>query len=60
MIVETPFDCVGVRGFLLTQQKKITMTDTYNNERLKRIKEANINIIKGNTSIKMWNHPLRT
>jgi hypothetical protein len=24
------------------------MTDTYNNERLKRIKEENINIIKGN------------
>ncbi len=32
----------------LTQQKEITMTDTYNNERLKRIKEENINIIKGN------------
>jgi hypothetical protein len=32
----------------LTQQKEITMTDTYNNERLKRIKEENIIIIKGN------------
>jgi hypothetical protein len=32
----------------LTQQKEITMTDTYNNERLKRIKEENINIINGN------------
>jgi hypothetical protein len=31
----------------LTQQKEITMTDTYNNERLTRIKEENINIIKG-------------
>jgi hypothetical protein len=31
----------------LTHQKEITMTDTYNNERLTRIKEANINIIKG-------------
>jgi hypothetical protein len=29
-----------------TQQKEITMTDTYNNERLKRIKEENINVIK--------------
>ena len=26
---------------------EITMTDTYNNERLKRIKEENINLIKG-------------
>jgi hypothetical protein len=25
----------------------ITMTDTYNNERLKRIKKENINVIKG-------------
>jgi hypothetical protein len=32
----------------LNQQKEITMTDTYNNERLKRIKEENINIIKRN------------
>jgi hypothetical protein len=31
----------------LTKQKEITMTDTYNNERLKRIKEENINVIKG-------------
>ena len=31
----------------LTQQKEITMTDTYNNERLKTIKEENINVIKG-------------
>ncbi len=33
----------------LTQQKEITMIDTFNNEneRLKRIKEENINIIKG-------------
>jgi hypothetical protein len=31
----------------LTQQKEITITDTYNNERLKRIKEENINVIKG-------------
>ncbi len=31
----------------LTQQKDITMTDTYNNERLTRIKEENVNIIKG-------------
>jgi hypothetical protein len=31
----------------LIQQKEITMTDTYNNERLKRIKEENINVIKG-------------
>jgi hypothetical protein len=31
----------------LTQQKEITMTDTYNNERLARTKEENINIIKG-------------
>jgi hypothetical protein len=31
----------------LTQQKEITMTDTYNNERLKRIKGENINVIKG-------------
>jgi hypothetical protein len=31
----------------LTQQKEITMIDTYNNERLKRIKEENINAIKG-------------
>jgi hypothetical protein len=38
--------CKWVR--YLTQQKEITMTDTYNNERLKRIKEENINIIKGN------------
>jgi hypothetical protein len=30
-----------------TQQKEITMIDTYNNERLTRIKEENINIIKG-------------
>ncbi len=37
--------CKWVR--YLTQQKEITMTDTYNNERLKRIKEENINIIKG-------------
>ncbi len=38
--------CKWVR--YLTQQKEITMTDTYNYERLKRIKEKNINIIKGN------------
>ncbi len=38
--------CKWVR--YLTQQKEITMTDTYNNERLKRIKEENINIIKEN------------
>ncbi len=31
----------------LTQQKEITMTETYNNKRLTRIKEENINIIKG-------------
>jgi hypothetical protein len=31
----------------LTQQKEITTTDTYNNERLKRIKKENINVIKG-------------
>jgi hypothetical protein len=31
----------------LTQQKAITMTDTYNNERLTRIKAENTNIIKG-------------
>ncbi len=31
----------------LTQQKEITMIDTYNNERLKRIKEENVNVIKG-------------
>ena len=31
----------------LTQQKETTMTDTYNNERLTRIKEENINFIKG-------------
>jgi hypothetical protein len=37
--------CKWVR--YLTQQKEITMTDTYNNERLTRIKEENINIIKG-------------
>ncbi len=37
--------CKWVRN--LTQQKEITMTDTYNNERLTRIKEENINIIKG-------------
>jgi hypothetical protein len=28
-------------------KKDHNMTDTYNNERLKRIKEENINIIKG-------------
>ncbi len=37
--------CKWVR--YLTQQKEITMTDTYNNEILTRIKEENINIIKG-------------
>ena len=37
--------CKWVR--YLTQQKEITMTDTYNNERLTRIKEEKINIIKG-------------
>jgi hypothetical protein len=37
--------CKWVR--YLTQQKKITMTDTYNNKRLKRLKEENINVIKG-------------
>ncbi len=37
--------CKWVR--YLTQQKEITMTDTYNNERLKRIKEENIHVIKG-------------
>jgi hypothetical protein len=35
----------------LTQKKEITMTDTYNNEILKRIKEENINIIKGKISL---------
>jgi hypothetical protein len=30
---------------------KITMTDTYNNERLKRIKEENINVIKGKINL---------
>jgi hypothetical protein len=38
--------CKWVR--YLTQQKEITMTDTCNNERLKRIKEENIHIVKGN------------
>ncbi len=37
--------CKWVR--YLSQQKEITITDTYNNERLTRIKEENINIIKG-------------
>jgi hypothetical protein len=35
--------CKWVR--YLTQQEEITMADTYINERLKRIKEENINII---------------
>jgi hypothetical protein len=38
--------CKWVR--YLTQQKEITMADTYNNERLKRIKEEIKNTIKGN------------
>ncbi len=35
----------------LTQQKEITMTDRYNNKRLTRIKEENINIIKRKTHL---------
>ncbi len=34
-------------GEISNPKKEITMTDTYNNERLKRIKEENINLIKG-------------
>ncbi len=30
---------------------EITMIDTYNNERLKRIKEENMNVIKGKTHL---------
>ncbi len=41
--------CKWVR--YLTQQKEITMTDTYNNLRLKRIKEENINVIKGKINL---------
>jgi hypothetical protein len=35
----------------LTQQKEITMTDTYNNERLTRIKEENLRIP---SSLQAW------
>ncbi len=43
--LKTDKRCKWVR--YLTQQKEITITDTYNNKRSKRIKEENINVIKG-------------
>ena len=38
-------------GEISNPKKEITMTDTYNNERLKRIKEENIKVIKGKTHL---------